>query len=95
MIQQDAGRWSFRRLIWEAHLDVIQPDISRAGGLSEVIAYMAHEANRICVPHAFRTGILVAACLHLIAAIPNSAFLEFSVTESPLRKSSLGSRFEL
>jgi len=28
----------------------------------------------------------VAACLHLIAAIPNSAFLEFSVTESALRR---------
>ena len=28
----------------------------------------------------------MAACLHLIAAIPNSAFLEFSVTESALRR---------
>jgi L-rhamnonate dehydratase len=86
--EQDAGRWTFRRLIWDAHLDVIQPDISRVGGLSEAkrIAYMAHEANRVCVPHAFRTGVLVAACLHLIAAIPNSAFLEFSVTDSALRR---------
>lgn len=86
--EQDAGRWAFRRLIWDAHLDVVQPDISRVGGLTEAkrIAYMAHEANRVCVPHAFRTGILVAACLHLIAAIPNSAFLEFSVTESGLRR---------
>jgi len=86
--EQDVGRWTFRRLIWEANLDVIQPDISRVGGLTEAkrIAYMAHEANRPCVPHAFRTGILVAACLHLIAAIPNSLFLEFSVTDSPLRK---------
>ena len=86
--EQDVGRWTFRRLIWEAHLDVIQPDISRVGGLTEAkrIAYMAHEANRVCVPHAFRTGVLVAACLHLIAAIPNSAFLEFSVTDSALRR---------
>jgi L-rhamnonate dehydratase len=86
--EQDTGRWAFRRLIWEAHLDVLQPDISRVGGLTEAkrIAYMAHEANRLLVPHAFRTGVLVAACLQLIAAIPNSAFLEFSVTESPLRR---------
>ena len=28
----------------------------------------------------------MAACLHLIAAIPYSAFLEFSVTESALRR---------
>jgi len=95
--EQDAGRWTFRRLIWEAHLDVIQPDISRVGGLSEAkrIAYMAHEANRLCVPHAFRTGVLVAACLHLIAAIPNSAFLEFSVTESALRRELLTAPFKV
>jgi len=95
--EQDVGRWTFRRLIWDAHLDVIQPDISRVGGLTEAkrIAYMAHEANRICVPHAFRTGVLVAACLHLIAAIPNSAFLEFSVTDSALRRGLLAEPFRV
>ncbi len=95
--EQDAGRWTFRRLIWEAGLDVLQPDISRVGGLTEAkrIAYMAHEANRLCVPHAFRTGVLVAACLHLIAAIPNSAFLEFSVTESALRRELLSKPFKV
>ena len=95
--EQDVGRWAFRRLIWYCRLDVIQPDISRAGGLTEAkrIAYMAHEANRPCVPHAFRTGILVAACLHLIAAIPNSLFLEYSVTESPLRRELLTKPFSV
>jgi L-alanine-DL-glutamate epimerase-like enolase superfamily enzyme len=95
--EQDVGRWTFRRLIWDARLDVIQPDISRVGGLTEAkrIAYMAHEANRPCVPHAFRTGVLVAACLHLIAAIPNSLFLEFSVTDSPLRKELLLEPFQV
>jgi L-alanine-DL-glutamate epimerase-like enolase superfamily enzyme len=84
--EADAARWVFRRLIWYCGIDIIQPDIARAGGLTEVkrIAYMAHEANRPCVPHAFRSGILVAACLQLLAAIPNSSFLEFSVSESPL-----------
>jgi len=95
--EQDVGRWTFRRLIWDAHLDVLQPDISRVGGLTEAkrIAYMAHEMNRVCVPHAFRTGVLVAACLHLIAAIPNSAFLEFSVTDSPLRRGLLVEPFQV
>lgn len=95
--EQDVGCWTFRRLIWEAHLDVIQPDISRVGGLTEArrIAHMAHEMNRILVPHAFRTGVLVAACLHLIAAIPNSAFLEFSVTDSALRRELLLEPFKV
>jgi L-alanine-DL-glutamate epimerase-like enolase superfamily enzyme len=56
---------------------------------------MAHEVNRVCVPHAFRTGVLVAACLHLIAAIPNSAFLEFSVTDSALRRELLVEPFRV
>jgi L-alanine-DL-glutamate epimerase-like enolase superfamily enzyme len=95
--EQDVGRWVFRRLIWSAGLDVIQPDISRADGLTEAkkIAYMAREANRPCVPHAFRTGVLVAACLHLIAAIPNSLFLEYSVTDSPLRRELLAEPFQV
>ena len=95
--EQDAGRQAFRRLIWDAELDVIQPDISRAGGLTEAkkIAYMAHEANRLCVPHAFRTGVLVAASLHLIASVPNAPFLEFSVTESRLRKELLTTPFKV
>jgi L-alanine-DL-glutamate epimerase-like enolase superfamily enzyme len=95
--EQDVGPWVFRRLIWSPGLDVIQPDISRAGGLTEVkkIAYMAHEANRPCVPHAFRTGVLVTACLHLIAAIPNSLFLEYSVTDSPLRRELLAEPFQV
>jgi L-rhamnonate dehydratase len=95
--EQDVGQWVFRRLIWYCKLDVIQPDISRAGGLTEAkrIAYMAHEANRPCVPHAFRTGVLVAACLQLIAAIPNSLLLEYSVTDSALRQELLADPFKV
>ena len=72
-------------------------EMSRVGGLTEAkrIAYMAQEVNRLCVPHAFRTGVLMAACLHLIAAIPNSAFLEFSVTDSALRRELLAEPFKV
>jgi L-rhamnonate dehydratase len=86
--ESEAGRRSFRRLISHARLDIIQPDISRAGGLTETkkIAYMAHDANRPCVPHAFKSDILLSATLHLLAAIPNSLFLEYAVSESPLRR---------
>src|SRR5271157_2235448 len=47
---------------------VVNAEMSRVGGLTEAkrIAYMAQEVNRLCVPHAFRTGVLMAACLHLI-----------------------------
>ena len=45
------------------------------------------------VPHAFKTGILVAASIHMIAAMPHNPFLEFSVTESAIRKELLAKPF--
>jgi L-alanine-DL-glutamate epimerase-like enolase superfamily enzyme len=86
--EEESGRLAFARLIRESHVDVIQPDISRCGGLTEAkkIASMAADNNIQIVPHAFKTGILVAASIHLIAATPDVPFLEFSVTESAIRK---------
>jgi len=93
--EEESGRLAFARLIKEAHIDVIQPDVSRCGGLTEAkkIATLAADANILCVPHAFKTGILVAASIHLIASIPHAPFLEFSVTESVIRKELLAKPF--
>src|SRR5664279_1597722 len=86
--EEESGRGAFARLINETHVDIIQPDISRCGGLTEAkkIATMAADANILCVPHAFKTGILVAASIQLIAAMPHAPFLEFSITASAIRK---------
>jgi L-rhamnonate dehydratase len=86
--EEESGRLAFARLINESHIDVIQPDISRCGGLTEAkkIAAIAADNNIMMVPHAFKTGILVAASIHLIASMPHHPFLEFSVTESSIRK---------
>lgn len=85
--EAESGRQSFRVLIEEGHVDVIQPDISRAGGLTEArkIAMLARDANILLAPHAFKTGILLSATLHLIAAFPNTELLEYSLTQSPIR----------
>ena len=93
--EEESGRLAFSRLITEARVDIVQPDISRCGGLTEAkkIAVMAADNNITMVPHAFKTGILVAACIHLIAATPNVPFLEFSVTESAIRKELLRKPF--
>ncbi len=93
--EEESGRRAFRRLIEETHIDIIQPDMSRCGGLTEAkkIAMIAHDANISAVPHAFKTGILVAASIHYVAAVPNAPFLEFSVTDSPIRKEILVNPF--
>jgi len=86
--EEESGRLAFKRLIEETGIDVVQPDMSRCGGLTEAkkIATIAADANILCIPHAFKTGVLVAASIHLIASIQHAPFLEFSVTESGIRK---------
>ncbi|HXG24946.1 MAG TPA: enolase C-terminal domain-like protein, partial [Chthonomonadales bacterium] len=61
-------------------------DISRAGGLTESrrIAHMAHRRNLPCIPHAYSTGVLLAASVHWVASMPGGTFVEYTVEESPL-----------
>ncbi|GEM_PF-5806989 len=47
---------------------------------------MAADNNIMLVPHAFKTGILVAASIHFIATLQHNPYLEFSVTGSAIRK---------
>lgn len=93
--EEESGRRAFARLIDESHVDVIQPDISRCGGLTEAkkIASMAADRNTMLVPHAFKTGVLVAATIQFIASMQDVPFLEFSVTESAIRNELLAEPF--
>lgn len=79
-------RWGFKDWITRHAVDVLQPDVSKAGGLSEVkkITELAGMWNMMVVPHGFSTAINVAANLQLVATMPNASLLEFRRTESPL-----------
>lgn len=72
-------RHEFRELMDVGHCDVIQPDLGRVGGLTEAArcAQMALDRGRYCVPHAWKTGLTVAATRHFLAAIPNCPYTEF------------------
>ena len=93
--EQSVTRWEFEQLLDEGRVDVIQPDIAHAGGLTETrrIAELARLRGVPCVPHAFKTGILKAATLHLLAALPEAPFLEFCVWDSPLAQDLVHPRF--
>ncbi len=86
--EQESGVLAFRRLIDEGGVDIVQPDLGRCGGLTEAkrIAQVAHERHRKLVPHAFKSGILVAASAHLAASIPNGFMIEYTVSESPIAR---------
>jgi L-alanine-DL-glutamate epimerase-like enolase superfamily enzyme len=86
--EQESGRLAFQRLLDEGQLDIIQPDLARVGGLTEGkrIAYLAYDRHKAVVPHAFKTGVLVAASTHFAAAIPNGFMIEYTVSTSPLAR---------
>ncbi len=86
--EQECSLDAFEQLITRGNVDVIQPDISRAGGFTECrrIAAMAARHKRLCVFHAWKSGILVAATLHMAAIVPDLPFVEYTVSESPLRR---------
>lgn len=80
------NRYMFERWIRGHAVDIIQPDICRAGGFTEGmrIADLAQFHNVTLVPHGFSTAVSVAANLQFISAIPRGELLEFRRTRSPL-----------
>jgi len=87
--EEEATRWGFRELIERGHVDVIQPDVTRCGGLSEALR-IAREAERNgipVVPHAWKSGVIKAASLHLNAVLDTAYFQEYCVAETPINRS--------
>lgn len=80
--------FEYKALIDNKCLDIIQPDVTHAGGLSEVKKASEYAAlNGITVaPHVFRSGASFAAHLHLLSAIPNALICEFQQVTNPLRE---------
>lgn len=86
--ENETTRYGFKRLIDECQVDIVQPDMTRCGGLSEArkIAVYAHTNGVTTIPHAWSSGIVVAASTHLIASNMNSSILEYCVWDTPIRK---------
>lgn len=61
----------FRHLLTNQCVDIAQPDICGAGGLSEVkrIAALANAFQTNIIPHSWGTGIAFAAGLHLVSTL--------------------------
>jgi L-alanine-DL-glutamate epimerase-like enolase superfamily enzyme len=72
-------RQAFQPFITERAVDVIQPDLTKCGGLSEGrrLAWMAYDHGVLLVTHGWNTGIGVAADLALAAAMPVAKWIEY------------------
>jgi D-galactarolactone cycloisomerase len=89
------SRASAKHLIDRRAMDIIQPDISLCGGISEVlfIAELAALSAIGCAPHCWGGAILIAATVHLLALLPDphwgfptdTPMLELDQSENPWR----------
>ncbi len=72
-------RQSFWPYLQNHAVDIIQPDCTKCGGITEAwrIASMANEHNILYVPHGWNTAIGLAADLHLTASVPIARYVEF------------------
>ena len=75
----------FDEFIRETRPDIIQPDITRCGGISEIRRIHELSTRHDCrlVPHGFSTGILLAATTQFLASVPNGDLIEYSRSTSP------------
>jgi len=95
--EQSAGFAEFERLAVEGGVDVLQPDLSRCGGITvgRQIADFATRRQIECVPHAWLTDLLKAASLHLNAYLMNSRYLEFNVSSASLLNNLCTTKLEM
>ncbi len=75
------SRWNFKQVLENGAVDVIQPDLSHAGGITEVkkIAAMAEAYDVAMAPHCPLGPIALAACLQVDACSPNALIQEQSL----------------
>lgn len=102
-------RYGFRDLIGGGCVDIAQPDICVAGGLSEwlKIVSLAETFGIWAIPHVWGSGVALAAALHALAALPpfprtanpvplqNEPIIEFDRNHNPLRDELLKEKFTL
>src|SRR2546421_208173 len=89
-------RQTFQPFITQRALDIIQPDLTKCGGLSEGrrMAWLAYDHGVLLVPHGWNTAIGVAADLALTAAMPVAGWVEYQ-TGVPYVEELIEPRFQL
>jgi L-alanine-DL-glutamate epimerase-like enolase superfamily enzyme len=87
--EQDTTLWGFRELIERGHVDLVQPDVTRCGGITELlrIAEFARSRGVETVPHAWKSGIIKAASLHVNAVLPDALYQEYCIADTPINQS--------
>jgi L-alanine-DL-glutamate epimerase-like enolase superfamily enzyme len=91
-------RYEFQRLLDLGAVSVVQPDLSRCGGITEAlrIAALAAGAGLPVCTHGCHTGLNFAASVHFLASIGNARYFEADgSTDNPLRTVACSASYEL
>ncbi|MDQ3734500.1 MAG: mandelate racemase/muconate lactonizing enzyme family protein [Actinomycetota bacterium] len=72
-------RQDFLRFLSAGAFDVVQPDTTKSGGLSESrrVAWLAEAFGVKFIPHGWNTGIGLAADLQLVSSLPGADLVEY------------------
>jgi D-galactarolactone cycloisomerase len=83
--ENEFGAPGFHELITAGAVDIVQPDASRAGGISEWlrIATMARDASLQIAPHTWSDAVTLIAHAHLVAATSHAITVEVDQTGNP------------
>ena len=96
----------FKRLVDARGVDVLQPSLTRCGGIGQAkaIAQLAHANNLRLSPGVWGSPIAVAAAVHFAASfpitphtdnVPYPLLIEYDVAENPMRDRMLKTPMEL
>lgn len=87
-------RYEFQRVIEDGAISILQPDLSKTGGLTEGlrIAAMGSAWKLPVNPHTSATGLNMAATLHFLASIDNGGYYEADASTENLFRDELTSR---
>lgn len=74
-------RWDVKRFLEDASVDILQPDVAHAGGISETkrIVSMAEAYDVAIAPHCPLGPIALAACMQIAVSSPNFVIQEMSL----------------
>jgi L-rhamnonate dehydratase len=85
----------FERLIDAGGVTIVQPDVTRAGGITETmrICAMALARGKRPVTHSWSTGVIKAASLHVLAALEHAEYFEYCVQTTELNQRLVAEKF--
>jgi L-alanine-DL-glutamate epimerase-like enolase superfamily enzyme len=93
--EAEARLEDFERLMDEGRLDWVQPDPGRCGvSTMHAVGRSAYRRKKRVCNHTFKSGITIAASLHVMAALPSADVFELCMADSPLRHDVTRERYE-